>query len=82
MSPKTPRNVSGSDLIKLLGKFGYEVVRQKGSHIRLSKLSGDSTHNITIPNHDPIKLGTLNAILSDVSDHLKITKDELIDKLG
>lgn len=82
MSPKTPRNVSGSDLIKLLGKYGYEVVRQKGSHIRLSRSSGQGAQNITIPNHDPIKLGTLNAILSDVSDHLKISKEELINKLG
>jgi len=32
---KLPRDLSGDDLAKHLGKFGYEVVRQKGSHIRL-----------------------------------------------
>ncbi|MBS1521137.1 MAG: type II toxin-antitoxin system HicA family toxin [Bacteroidetes bacterium] len=81
MSLKTPRNVSGSDLVKLLAKYGYEVVRQKGSHIRLSRLSDTGAHHLTIPNHDPLKLGTLNAILSEVADHLKIGKEELINKL-
>ncbi len=81
MSPKTPRNVSGSDLVKLFRKYGYEVVRQKGSHIRLSRTSGEGTHNLTVPNHDPVKLGTLNAILSDAADQLKVSKDELIGKL-
>jgi predicted RNA binding protein YcfA (HicA-like mRNA interferase family) len=81
MSPKTPRNVSGNDLIKLLSRYGYEVTRQKGSHIRMSKTSADNTFHITIPNHDPLKLGTLSSILSDVADHLKVSKDELINRL-
>ena len=81
MSPKTPRNVSGSDLIKLFIKYGYEVIRQKGSHIRLSRSTNDGTHNLTIPNHDPVRLGTLNAILTDAADQLKINKEELISKL-
>lgn len=78
MSPKTPRDVSGNDLVKLLSKFGYSVTRQKGSHIRLS---ANGEHHITIPNHDPLKLGTLNAILSDVAEHLKISKDEILKKI-
>lgn len=81
MSPKTPRNVSGSDLIKLLSKYGYVVIRQKGSHIRLSRSAEEGTQNLTIPNHNPLKLGTLNAILSDASNQLRITKDELINNL-
>jgi len=81
MSPKIPRDISGNDLIKLLIKFGYVVVRQKGSHIRLSRSVSNSEYHITIPNHDPIKLGTLNAILSDVAEHLKISKDEILKKL-
>jgi predicted RNA binding protein YcfA (HicA-like mRNA interferase family) len=34
MSPKLPV-ISGADLIRALGKFGYVTVRQKGSHVRL-----------------------------------------------
>ena len=81
MSPKTPRDVSGSHLIKLLSKYGYVVIRQTGSHIRLSRSIDGKTQNLTIPNHNPLKLGTLSAILSDASDQLKIRKEELISKL-
>ncbi len=34
MSPKLPV-ISGEDLIRVLQKFGYEIARQKGSHVRL-----------------------------------------------
>jgi predicted RNA binding protein YcfA (HicA-like mRNA interferase family) len=81
MSPRSPRNVSGQELIKLLKKLGYQIIRQKGSHIRLSCVKKGNTHHITIPNHDPLKLGTLNSILSEVSAFLQISKEELIDQL-
>lgn len=81
MSPRAPRDVSGKDLIKVLSKYGYEVVRQAGSHIRLSIALNDGVKNITIPNHDPIKLGTLMAIINYVSEQLKINKEDIINKL-
>ena len=77
---KLPRNISASELISSLHKFGYEISRQKGSHIRLTTLS-NGEHHITIPNHNPIKLGTLSSILGDVSEHFKLTKEETITKL-
>jgi len=73
---KTPRDLSAKDLIKILDKYGYEVTRQKGSHIRLTKSSEKGVHNITVPNHDPIKLGTLSSIISDAADHLGIDKED------
>lgn len=81
MSPKVPRDVSGKALIRVLSKYGYEVARQTGSHIRLSIVLKDGVKNITIPNHDPIKLGTLMAIINDVSEQLKINKEDIIGKL-
>ncbi len=33
---KLPRDISGEELAKLLKKFGYEITRQTGSHIRLT----------------------------------------------
>ena len=74
---KIPRDLSGSDLIKLLRKHGFEQTRQTGSHIRLTTYKEGEFH-ITIPNHSPIKIGTLSAILSDIAAHIKITKDELM----
>ncbi len=78
--PKIPRNIYGKDLCKVLKKYGYEKTRQTGSHIRLTK-SSNPIHNITIPNHKPIKVGTLNKILTDISNHLNISKSELISNL-
>ncbi|MFO7889284.1 MAG: type II toxin-antitoxin system HicA family toxin [bacterium] len=77
---KLPRDVSGTDLVKKLGKYGYEVTRQSGSHIRLSTaLKGK--HHITIPKHKILRIGTLNYILKDISEHLKIDKQDLINEL-
>lgn len=59
---KLPRDVSGQDLVKALRRFGYEVSHQTGSHIRLTTQE-QGEHHITIPAHNPLKVGTLNAIL-------------------
>jgi len=73
---KTPRNLSAQSLIKLLSKYGYVVTRQKGSHIRLTRNSENGEHHITIPNHDPLRLGTLSSIITDVADNLGINKED------
>jgi len=73
---KTPRNLSAQELINILTRFGYEVSRQRGSHIRLVKHSDNGTHHVTIPNHNPIKLGTLSSIISDVAENLGIDKED------
>lgn len=77
---KIPRNLSGKDLIKKLKKLGYQQTRQVGSHIRLTT-EEMGIHHITIPEHDPIKLGTLSNILKDIASHFEITKEELIDRI-
>jgi predicted RNA binding protein YcfA (HicA-like mRNA interferase family) len=75
-----PRDIDASKLIKALRKLGYETTRQSGSHIRLTTQQ-NGQHHITIPNHDPLKIGTLNAILTEVAQHLGIPKQELIGRL-
>jgi predicted RNA binding protein YcfA (HicA-like mRNA interferase family) len=44
------------------------VTRQTGSHIRLT--TTDEAHHITIPNHNPIKVGTPRSILRDIAGRL------------
>ncbi len=78
--PKLPV-VSGDQLIKLLLKLGYEIVRQKGSHVRLRKITEAGEHNITVPKHNEIAKGTLNDILSKVSVWNNISKEKLIELL-
>lgn len=78
---KTPRDLSGQGLLKLLKKhFGYEQTRQVGSHIRATT-EENGVHHITIPNHDPLKVGTLNAIIGDVAEHFGISKDDVFKTL-
>ncbi len=78
---KIPRDLNAGELIKLLKKIDYFETRQSGSHIRLTRKKDNSEHHITIPNHDPIKLGTLNSIINDLSSNLNISKKELLQKL-
>lgn len=77
---RLPRNLSGEDLAKELKVFGYEITRQTGSHMRLTTIQ-NGQHHITIPNHSPLRTGTLSAILSDVAEHLKLERQGLILKL-
>ena len=77
---RLPRDISGNQLIKALKKYGYEVTRQSGSHIRLSTQS-NGEHHITVPNHDPLKIGTLNGILSEIATHLGKNKGTFVEEL-
>lgn len=77
---RLPRDLSGADLIKALGRVGYRVTRQSGSHVRLT-IELPSQHHLTIPMHDPLKIGTLGGILNDVARHLAIPRDELLTRL-
>jgi predicted RNA binding protein YcfA (HicA-like mRNA interferase family) len=77
---KLPRDLSGTQLAKHLGRIGYQITRQTGSHIRLT-VDKPVQHHLTIPAHDPLKIGTLAAILGEVATHLKLTRDELLERL-
>ena len=77
---RVPRDLSGSDLVKRLGRLGYCVTRQTGSHMRLTSAT-HGVHHITIPNHDPLRIGTLAAILDSVATHHGLTRDALLQHL-
>ena len=77
---KVPRDLSGEQLIKKLERLGYRVTRQTGSHIRLT-CDNPTQYHITIPNHDPLRLVTLNSILGDIAAQLKVARDELLQRL-
>ena len=77
---KLPRDLSGADLAKALGRVGYQVTRQTGSHIRLTTAM-PSEHHVTVPAHDPLKVGTLAAVLCEVATHLQVDRQELAKRL-
>jgi len=80
---RLPRDLGAADLISKLRRYGYEATRQTGSHIRITTtMKGE--HHVTIPNHKQLRVGTLQAILKDVSSHLnldwQVLAQELFDK--
>jgi len=79
--PKIPRDISGRKLTKLLEKYGYKIIRESASHMRLIPKYKDKEHKITIPDHNPIKIGTLNNILNDIANYLKVDKKKIIEEL-
>jgi predicted RNA binding protein YcfA (HicA-like mRNA interferase family) len=76
-----PRDFSARELIRFLeSRFGYQVTRQKGSHIRLTTREPLERH-LTIPAHDPLKPGTLSAILSEVAEQVGMDREQLLRDL-
>lgn len=59
MPPKLPQ-ISGPRLLKLLVKLGYEIIRQRDSHIRLRKSTKTGEHKLTVSLHRTVAKGTLH----------------------
>lgn len=77
---RLPRDVSGAELARRLSIFGYGATRQTGSHVRLTtRRNGE--HHVTVPLHDPLKLGTLAGILNGVAEHFKTSRQDVAEKL-
>ena len=74
---KIPKNLTGKDLVLSLKQLGYVQTRQRGSHIRLTTML-NGQHHITIPNHQPLKQGTLSSIIKEVTTHNNIEKEDVL----
>ena len=77
---RLPRDVSGGALVRALRRLGYEKVRQRGSHVRITTQAGGEHHEV-IPLHDPIHTKTLSSILKSVARHHGIGVEELLRSL-
>jgi len=76
MSPRLP-SISGDAVVKVLTKIGYNVVRQKGSHLRLKDPENSSHKPVTVPLHKSIKPGLLRRIIKDAG----LSVEEFIELL-
>jgi predicted RNA binding protein YcfA (HicA-like mRNA interferase family) len=56
--PNLPR-VSGREVIRALEELGFEVRRQRGSHVILRR----GSVGCVVPDHKELKTGTLNGVL-------------------
>lgn len=79
---RLPRDVHGADLAAALVRhFGYRKVHQVGSHIILQ--TEDPAHRrLAVPDHSPVRLGTLNAIVRAVAEAKGVSRDDVLRALG
>lgn len=68
-------SLSYKRVIKALEKAGFQVVRQRGSHIRMERQLGEKRIIVIVPAHIPIKRFTLAHILKDA----QISLEEFLD---
>lgn len=73
------KTFSGKFVIKILEKyFGFVQISQKGSHIKLEKVSAGISVTTIVPNHKELQSGTLQGVLElakiDRKDFLKVAK--------
>ena len=78
---KLPRDLSGQSLVRhLLKRWDYRQVHQVGSHIIL-QTEQPTPHRVAVPAHNPLRIGTLNAILAAVAAHKNVAKEEVLKDL-
>ena len=71
------RSLSGREVVAIFRKFGFESVAQRGSHVKLRRLSSDgSKQTLTVPMHGELDRGTLRAIVRQAGHY--IPEDDLV----
>ncbi len=64
------------EVVKVFEKLGWEVARQRGSHIILTKPG--SIASLSVPNHREVARGTLRSLISKADTNI----DEFIKVLN
>ena len=79
---RLPRDLSGRDLAKRLERqYGYRATRTKGSHMTVTRSTEAGRHSVTVPAHRQLRIGTLDAIVTDVASHLGVPKSAVRERL-
>lgn len=64
------RRLSGHELVGILRQFGFILISQRGSHMKLKRLVGAESQILTIPAHAELDTGTLRAIFRQASRYV------------
>jgi predicted RNA binding protein YcfA (HicA-like mRNA interferase family) len=57
------RRLSGNDLLRILSRFGFQPISQRGSHVKVRRtLPGGTNQTLTVVIHDELDKGTTRAI--------------------
>ena len=78
---KVPRDLSGTRLIKVLCRdWSYRQVHQEGSHVIL-QTETPGHQRLSVPNHNRLRVGTLNSIVRTVATHKGVDRQTVLDSL-
>lgn len=69
--------LSAREIISALKKLGFDVVKQRGSHIKLSKKTTNRKITTIVPSHKTVMAGTLKGIL----ELAEVPLEEFVEKL-
>ena len=79
---KLPRDLSGTEVARRLARhYGYRVTRSRGSHMTVTLTAGGDQHQVTVPRHRDVWIGTLDALIADVATFLGLPKQAVRDTL-
>ena len=79
---KLPRDLSGTEVARRLARhYGYRVTRSRGSHMTVTLMAAGEQHQVTVPRHRDVRVGTLDAIIADVAAFLGLPKQAVRDTL-
>jgi predicted RNA binding protein YcfA (HicA-like mRNA interferase family) len=78
---RLPRDIGGRELANALVRhWGYRQANQVGSHIIL-QTDEPGHHRVSVPDHNPLRIGTLNGILRAVAEVKSVTREDIISSL-
>jgi len=57
------RVLSGQEVCAIMRRHGFALVRQRGSHMVMQRVTPDGTITVPVPDHKELRAGTLQSIL-------------------
>ena len=55
--------LSGREVCEILTRHGFAEIRRRGSHIVMQRLDATGTTTVPVPDHNPVRRGTLRSII-------------------
>jgi len=75
--PRKLGQLSTKEIVKIVDSFGFEVTKQRGGHIKMSRVNDIGEKEVlAIPNHSELARGTCKAILNQAAHY--IPKEKLV----
>jgi len=64
------KTLSGKEAIKIFEVYGFSVVSQKGSHVKLCRVLKNEKQTLVVPKHHELDIGTLGALFRQAGSYI------------